>query len=239
MTWPPGTIGVGCGELARYTAFTMSLATTEQPDGTRLAIVTSASVVDNLNAIVRDMRPDDHWLWLVGDDHCWEPDTLTKLLDTMEHEDAQVVVPLCARRNPPWDLVIYRDETGTDENGYPIWQPYRYDELPAEGVIDVAAAGTAGMLVRRDLLDELGDPWFGSTAGTVLNEDLWFCKRATDLGARIVADTAVRIGHIGTYRVWPHLRGEVWGTYTDFAAVGDGKQSLFLAGGPRETARAA
>lgn len=233
-----GTIGVACGELARYTAFTMSLATTEQPLGTRLSIVTSASVVDNLNEIVRDLRDEDEWLWLIGDDHCWEPETLLRLLAVREEYGADIVVPLVCRRNPPWDLVLYKRQTGTDENGYPIWEAYGYDELPESGAFPVAAGGTAGMLIGREILDSLGDPWFGSTDGIVLNEDLWFCHRARAAGATIVATADVAIGHIGTYRVFPFRRGETWGTYTDFAAIGSGRQSLFLAGGPRETARA-
>lgn len=237
MTWPPGTIGVGCGELARYTAFTLSLATTVQPDGTNLVIVTSASIVDNLNAIVRSMRDHDEWLWLVGDDHCWEQDTLIRLLATMDATGAEIVVPLVCRRNPPWDLVLAGEQTGT-EDGYPVYRMLRYDELPAAGTVEVVASGNAGMLIARGLLDRLGDPWFGSTSGTVLNEDFWFCHRARDAGAVIVADVEVTMGHIGTYRVWPFRRGDTWGTYTDFAAVGEGHMELFLEGGPRERARA-
>lgn len=238
MSHGPGTIGIPGAELARYMSFTVSLASTVQPEGTQLCVCTSASVVDNLNSIVGDMRPEDEWLWLIGDDHCWDPEALERLLDAREECGADILVPLVCRRNPPWDLVLFKREVGADGRGLPQFEPYRYDEIPESGTFPIAAGGTAGMLIGREVLDAIGEPWFGSTDGVVLNEDLAFCQRAREAGGTIMGCADVSIGHLGTYRVWPKRRGTEWGTYTDFNAIGSGHMDLFLAGGPRERARA-
>lgn len=236
MSHGPGTIGVGCGELARFTAFTVSLAATVQPEGTQLSVFTSASIVDNNNGVCRSMRPDDEWLWLLGDDHAWDPSLLIGLLDVMADSGAGVVVPLVCRRNPPWDLVTYKAEVVRDGDDRPWWEPFQWGELPETGWFEIAAAGNAGMLIRRDVLDELGDPWFCGSDGVTLNEDVLFCKRARELGHRIVASADHVMGHIGIHRIWPHRKDGRWGTLTDWSVAG-GNAPLFLPGGPREYAR--
>src|SRR5262249_50864063 len=149
-----------------------------------LAVMASASVVENLNQIVRQLRDEDEWLWILGDDHVWPQDTLMRLLGAMdENPEIDVLVPLVVKRNPPWHLVLFH-EAGAYEDGLPRWRPYEWEEVPEAGPFEVDAAGNAGMLVRRGVLDAIGDPWFRSSGGVVLNEDVMFCRAAREHGFR-------------------------------------------------------
>lgn len=203
MMHPPGTIALPVGELARFSAFTYSAACLQYPPGTTIAMMQSLSIPRNLNEIIRDSlaRPDDEWVWLQADDHVFEPDLLTRLLD----RELDVVVPLIVRRRPPFAPVLFKAETENHE-----YEPFAYDELPEEGLLEVYAAGTGGMLVRRHVLEAIGDPWFEFQRGEILNEDVEFCRKIRDAGFKIHADLSCRMGHAGLFIVWPRYQ-DGWG----------------------------
>lgn len=228
----PVTIGVPTSEVGRFALFTVSLAGTRQPGGSAISLMASASVTENLNQIIRQM-PDDHAaLWILGDDHVWEPDALLRMLTLADDNDTDILVPLCCKRNPPWNLVLYHD-ADEDDDGYPRFDPYTFQEIPDDDVFEVDAAGSAGMLIRRQVLDAIGDPWFWNKpdrAGraTVLHEDVQFCRTARSLGYKIHATPRVSLGHIGLFRVWPAQRDGQWGCLTEFSAVDDAFKHVFM-----------
>jgi hypothetical protein len=189
-----GTIGVIGSELARYADFVAALTILGKPDDTRLIYTRTVDIVGNCNTICRNYRGE--WIWIIGDDHTFDPDILFRLL---EHE-VDVVVPLCLKRSPPYDPVVYG---GQNERG-----EYFGAELPAEGLVEIYAAGSAGMLVRRHVLEAIDDPWFESYGG--LNEDLEFCRKVRDSGHRIWCDVDCCLGHISTHAVWPAYRDGGW-----------------------------
>jgi hypothetical protein len=215
----PGTIAVPTSEIGRFALFTSSLAGTWRPDGTQISMMASASVTQNLNQIISDMDDEKRWCWIVGDDHAWENDCLTRMLAVMDATpEADILVPLVTKRNPPWHLVAFRS-AGTHEDGMPAWKPVEWEDVPDEGTFEIDAAGSAGMLIRRELLDMIGDPWFESSAGVILNEDVYFCRKATDRGARIFATADVTMAHIGVFNVRPFRREERWGAMTEFSTT--------------------
>jgi hypothetical protein len=201
----PGTIAIPVSDGLRYPEFFTDYCNLVVPEGTKASMHRSASVVSNLNMSLRDM-PDDHeWAWIMGDDHVFGPNILMSLLD----HDADVIVPLCAKRTPPFGLVIMREEVEYyDENmkrAYPGYIPYEPHEVPGE-VFPVVAAGSAGMLVRRHVIDDVGFPWFESSDGVYLNEDFEFCRKVREAGYEILCDPHLVIGHIGQMHIWPHYK---------------------------------
>jgi hypothetical protein len=100
-------------------------------------------------------------------------------------------------------------------------------------VFEVDAAGGAGMLIRREVLDELGDPWFYSTFDdkgrrTNLNEDVLFCMRAREAGFRLFATADCTMGHLGIFNVRPAKRDGHWGALTEFSSAEDQFRHLFM-----------
>jgi len=189
-----GTIGVFSGELC-HSDFAVALMHHQTPPGAKLIWTKSVDIVGNMNSMVRKMEGD--WLWVLGTDHVMDFDLLPRLL---EH-DVDVVVPLCLKRSPPYDPVVYSHQ---NEDGDYVG----YTDLPETGLVPIHAAGSAGMLIRRHVLDALEDPVFESHGG--LNEDLTFCAKVRDAGFGIWCDVDAKLGHIGSLSVWPVFRGEEW-----------------------------
>jgi hypothetical protein len=224
----PGTIALPTAEIGRFTMFMVSMAGTRQPNDTHLSVMASASVTENLNGVMRNLRDADAWVWILGDDHTWLSGCLMKLLETMdEHDEIDVLVPLVVKRNPPWHLVVFKD-AGTFEDGMPRWKPFDWEEIPETGVFEVDAAGSAGMLVRREVLDTLGDPWFENSGKVILNEDVTFCKKVTEAGFRIFATADATMGHLGIFNVRPLRRGGRWGALTEFSSPEEQYRHLFM-----------
>lgn len=216
MTHQPGTIIIPIPGQMRYPQFTYSLATLRQPDDTALHIIASASVAENINAAIREMH--GQWVWICGDDHVFSPDLLMRLLDREE----DIVAPVCYTRVPPFTPVIYRDEGTKVVAGreYPAYERVGLHELPQSGLVEVDAVGSAGLLVRKHVLDTIGDPWFAYSEGAIVNEDLEFCRRAREHGYRVHVDTGLRLGHIGNYVIWPEHRGTRSGFLIDLGGQG-------------------
>ena len=109
----PGTIALPSAEIGRFAVFTVAIAGTQQPHGTYLNTMCSVDVTENVNTIIRNMRDEDAWVWLIGDDHVWPGETLITMLQTLdEHPEIDILVPLVAKRNPPWHLVLFHDTDG-------------------------------------------------------------------------------------------------------------------------------
>lgn len=228
MEHKPGMIAIPCNDLSRYSVFALSLATANMPIGTKIAMVRSMDVTANLNTIVREaMEGDADWVWFQGDDHVWEPDLLIDLLD----RDVDVIVPLVAKKNPPFNLVIFKDswmaEDKDDGREYRHYQYFEPGDLPESGMIEVHAAGSAAMLVRRHVLEDIGSPWFENSVGTIVNDDLEFCQKIRAKGYKIWCDTDRAMGHISIHTVWPELRDGTRGIALDFGGKGENK--IFMA----------
>jgi hypothetical protein len=200
----PGIFGVACAELSRYTEFTISLRSLALPRDSTIAYQSSVYVHENCNrlgeVLLADKKAD--WLCLMGDDHKFEPDFLLRLLKQMYANNLEVIVPLCLRRGFPFESVIF---TGRDpEGGFK-----RLVELDGGGLKEVFAAGTAGMVIRRRVLERLEAPWFRH--GDDIGEDVGFCLAAREAGFSIWADLDVHIGHLTSTCIWPAQHNGEWG----------------------------
>jgi hypothetical protein len=189
-----GTVGVVSADFVRYADFCQALVILGKPEGTKLIWTKSHDVAGNCNTILSKFIGD--WVWLIGDDHVFDPDILLRLL---EH-DVDVIVPLCLKRTPPYDPVVYGRKNMKGE--------YVGAELPESGLVEVYAAGQAGMLVRRHVIDAIEEPWFEMHGGP--NEDLTFCEKVRDTGFRVWCDVDCLLGHMASYTVWPAYREDGW-----------------------------
>lgn len=216
-TVQPGTVGVVSGELSRYSIFSMALLNLLSYSGELISHfdwMTGSNVTGNCNDLARRMQGD--WLWLIGDDHVFHPDLLERLV----MHDVDVVVPLCLQRSAPYPHVVYEGEDhDADVEGTHIL----HTSMPEEGLFEIYASGQAGMLIKKHVLDEIGEPWF-ETYGRQ-NEDLEFCRKIRNAGFKIHCDASALLGHIAQVIVWPHNHEEYkWGVRMNVGA----EQNIFL-----------
>lgn len=151
------------------------------------------------------------WLLFLDSDMIFGEDLLVKLMQAAEEEKADVVTALAFRRRAPYTPTVWKNIEITEGDQPNIVE--EFDELP-EGRFEVAACGMAGALIRTDTLLRcfqeyrmcfIPFPEFG--------EDISFCIRARQLGAKIICDRSVQMGHIsqtivdeGTYRNYKEKR---------------------------------
>jgi GT2 family glycosyltransferase len=150
-----------------------------------------------------ELGVDAEWVWLLHDDSSPHAEALLALeAGTIEHPDADVLGPML-REWPSLravlELGVTISGTGRRETGL---ERGEYDQGQYADVRPVLAVNTAGMLVRRRVLEELGGfddelPMFGN--------DLDFGWRAASAGHRtIVVPQAVvfhaEAAHRGTRR---------------------------------------
>jgi len=186
---PPGVIGILSGDLARYTAFTQSLLglMAHVPPGTHGTWVQSQWVARAVNLVIAQMRPEDEWCMIWADDHTFDPDILMRLLD----HDVPLVAPLCPLRIPPFGPSLFH----ATEGGF---VSYTLAELAGKtGLLAVDTFGGPGCVIRREVIEALGRPFFqnGTADVEVPQEDLTTFNRCRLAGFQPYVDLDCVIGH--------------------------------------------
>lgn len=202
--FPGGTVGIPCGTTPRYLDFEHSIEGLRVPVGTHSFRMPGSNVTLNMETILSQMKGD--WLFIMGDDHTFEPDLLYNLLA----RDVDVIVPLCSRRGPPFLPVLYKD-LDIDKG---ICEAYRWEELNyLSGVIPVAGAGSAGMLIKKRVFEEIPSPVFENLVtpdGKVAGEDVSLSHKINKAGFQIWADMDQVMGHISPVDLRPKRNGNGW-----------------------------
>lgn len=149
--------------------------------------VTAALAADDPTAA----DPEDEWLWLLHDDSAAEPRTLAGLLEAVRRSPSvRVAGPKVVQWDDPRRLVAM---------GHQLTRSGRRIDAPAFGEpdqgqydtrTDVIAVGTTGMLVRRDVYDDVHgfDDSFERSGS-----DLDFGWRAQLAGHRVIVVPAARM----------------------------------------------
>ncbi|WP_158564206.1 glycosyltransferase [Jiangella anatolica] len=154
-----------------------------------------------------------HWVWVLHDDSAPAPDALSRLLEAaVRRPDAGIIGPKVldwreGRQLLEIGLTVTgggRRHTGLDRR--------EYDQGQHDTTKNVLAVGSAGMLIRRDVWDELGgfDPNL-----TIFRDDLDLGWRANEAGYPVVVCPEAIVYHaeaaahgrrrLGATRDRPHL----------------------------------
>ena len=150
------------------------------------------------------------WLFFIDSDETISPEAFDKLCAAAHETERPVVAGLYFGA---WDngnlypdivpMIMRRNETGR-------YNPV--DDIPADAIIDIDAAGTGALMIHRSVLEAVRDAsnaspmadheagkwcWFRdmAVAGDWFGEDIFFCARVRDLGFPIVAATGARLAH--------------------------------------------
>lgn len=154
------------------------------------------------------------WLWMVDSDMTFAPDTVERLLEYADPEQAPIVGGLCFGFDENGDIQPTLYGLSGDEDDPRNLQVVRYHEWEPDSMYQVAATGAACLLVHKSVFERMRDiqrpdggrgfndafPWFQETShgGRPVSEDITFCWRAIQAGFPIYVNTSVHLGHIKT-----------------------------------------
>jgi len=160
-------------------------------------------------------------LWFTDQDACYLPNTLDRLLAW----DVDIASALCFIRAetfcPP---MAFKGEKPDQPGAYFILidEVYNYlrehanvetnapqciEPVPEGRLWDVDICGCHCLLVKRDVLEAMEPPWFSGRPG---QEDMFFCRKAKELGYQVRVDFSTLAGHatgariIGAYEYMAH-----------------------------------
>ncbi len=205
---PKILIGVPCHVRGGFRPFDVVLAQVLKitPNAT-VAYAMTGVLPGARNRIVREAIGGDYdYIWWLDDDQPFNPDDLAKLLA----HDVDAVVPLSCRRGAPFLPLLY-DEIAEDH----ARQHFLTDH--EQGLIKVAAAGFAGLLIRTECFKRMGvDGWFEFTHPPNnfddYAEDFPFYRKLTEHGIQLYCDLETRFGHAVTAVAYIVKQGGKWVT---------------------------
>ena len=189
-------IAIPCMDMV-HTEFMKSLMQMRRVGDVGFSISSSSLVYDARNNLAKQAVDGgfDKILWL-DSDMSFAPDLMERLVE----DDLDMVGGLYFSRKEPIVPVVYQkvgyfhdDETDEVTPAALNYYEYPQDELfPCEGI------GFGGVLVSVDLIKKVQEK-YGLPFSPVLGfgEDLSFCIRARDVGATIMCDSRIKMGHVG------------------------------------------
>jgi hypothetical protein len=128
-------------------------------------------------------EPYTHFLWL-DSDHVFNPDLACELA----RHDKRALSALYYNRTEPYLPVCFVKDDSQDKYKY-----YPLVQVPP-CVCAVDAVGFGALLMRRDVIEAVPEPWF--TIDYKAGEDIAFCTHAREHGVRWHVHGGYRIGHI-------------------------------------------
>ena len=153
----------------------------------RFSFIVRASCHDARNLLAREAIESgaDRVLW-IDSDMVFGEDLMIRLGEDLD-AGWDMVGGIYFRREIPTSPLVYRR---IDADGTEVWGDYPRDSLFA-----CAGYGFGAVMMTTELLKKLGDYPFTPMAH--LSEDLSFCARAQEAGAKIACDSRVKVGHVG------------------------------------------
>lgn len=174
--------------------FCSSLAMLRKVGETSLAIKTGSLIYAARNdlALMAIEAQADYVLWL-DSDMVFPPDTMIRMMDTMQKNDLDILTGLYFRRLPPYTPVLF-DQLEFDEDDVLHFSDFK--EIPEE-LFEVGGCGFGCVLMKTDVfMDVLGkyQQLFAPMGNN--GEDVAFCVRARQCGYKIYCDPKLICGHV-------------------------------------------
>lgn len=193
-------ITIPCMDMV-HTQFMRSLLQLTKVGEVGFALSSSSLVYDARNTLAKQAVDGgfDRVLWL-DSDMDFKPDMFVNLMQDMDDNNLEIVGGIYFSRKEPVVPVVYQkvgyfhdDEQDTVTPCALNYYEYPKDELfPCEGI------GFGAVLMTTDLIKKVQDK-YGLPFSPILGfgEDLSFCIRARDVGATIMCDSRIKVGHVG------------------------------------------
>lgn len=134
------------------------------------------------------------WILMMDDDQIVPRDMFERLHATAMATGADLVSPMVTQRLHPFHPVMWK-QSWSDEGGKKYISNQFIADYEPNAVVECDAVGFGVVLIRVDAIRKIKQPRFFSN--THLGEDIFFCIKAKgEAGAKIVMDTAIKVGHL-------------------------------------------
>ena len=195
--FPPGLIVIVTGMIPRFHEFVDSFDALHVPDGTCKIRRGGPDCDTNRNVSIRMMPPESKWALFLDDDQEFASDTLMRLLYGLyENPGIDALTGWYVRKTPPFGPVLFKvNQPGSAQT----FDRLTYREL-AEArkhgpLFQIGACGGGMLLMRREALDRIGDPWFSPGPGRQWGGDLGLGGAMLHSGMKLFADLSIPVGH--------------------------------------------
>ena len=134
---------------------------------------------------------------MYDDDMVLPTDMVQRMMQDMrEHPEIDVLGALAFMRNPPHYPVLYTTIEGFDPRARVETYIREYvKHYPKDTLVECDAVGFGGVCIRLDFIKKkMVEPYFMGTPG--MGEDILFCYKAKQAGARVFMDTRIKLGHL-------------------------------------------
>jgi FkbM family methyltransferase len=151
--------------------------------------------IDQVRNLIADWTVKGYdYLFSVDSDISFAPDTLVKLLA----HDKPVVSGLYIQRKPGQHILeLYEHNDRGGVSNIP------YGKIKGHGLIEIASCGFGCVLVKSQVLKDVGYPQFKYHSALdhnhTVSEDVDFCRKALGKGFKIYADTTIQCQHTGSF----------------------------------------
>lgn len=193
-------IAVPCFDMVNE-GFASSMLELIKPGETVYSSVKNTLIYQARNRIAANAVKEgfDRVMWF-DSDITFPEDTMIQLMRDMEETGADIVSGLYFLRKPGTKPVVFDNlvwnlnrETHIVESGATY-----YEDYPKDALFECAGIGFGCVMTTVDVLNRVGEKYgtpFTPLVG--LGEDLSFCWRAAQCGAKIMCDSRIKCGHIG------------------------------------------
>lgn len=191
-------VAIPCFDMV-YTDFMLSLLNMQRVGESYCQVVKSSLIYNARNSLTKQAIDGgfDRILWL-DSDIVFGPDLMVRLARHLD-DGYEYMSGLYFKRQYPTEPVCYKTITQVQEGKELVTKALVYKDYPKDQLFEVDATGFGAVMMTVDLIKRVQDKYglpFSPQLG--LGEDMSFCWRAKQVGAKLYCDSSIRLKHIGS-----------------------------------------
>ena len=191
-------VAIPCFDMV-YTDFMLSLLNMQRVGESYCQVVKSSLIYDARNNLAKQAVNGgfDRMLWL-DSDIVFDPDLMVRLAKHLD-DGYEYVSGLYFKRQYPTEPVCFKTITQVQEGKELVTKALVYKDYPKNQLFEVDATGFGAVMITTDLIKRVQDKYglpFSPQLG--LGEDMSFCWRAKQVGAKLYCDSSIKLKHIGS-----------------------------------------
>ena len=188
-------IAIPCMDMV-HTLFFASFVAMNKPEGTEVAIASCSLIYEARHKLAKKAIDDgfDRVLWM-DSDMVFEPDLMNRLSADMDQGLDFVSAVYFSRKNPI-NPIVYEVCHPTPMKSGEMYPTVKSVRTIPDGLFEIEGCGFGAAMMTTDLIRSAGPLPFYPT--DKYGEDLSFCRKVREAGAKLYCDGRIKIGHIGT-----------------------------------------